>query len=142
MNECAKLNGKGTWYDFPKVRIKKLVGTNMMLIRRMENKIAKLEKSIEKKQKQIEKLRTEWKKNKVTVFHFISQKRHIGDKINDINSEIRVLKDKIVEKKKLMEGKLKEREYRKKRVDNYFEWCKKHENIENKGGEIKYAGWR
>ena len=114
----------------------------MILIRRMENKIAKLERNIEKKQKQIEKLRVEWKKNKVTVFHFISQKRHIGDKINDINSEIRALSDKIVERKKLMGGKVKENEERKKRVHNYFEWCKKHENIENKGGEIKYARWR
>ena len=114
----------------------------MILIRGMENKIAKLERSIEKKQKQIEKLRAEWKKNKVTVFHFISQKRHIGDKINVIDSKILVLKDKIVERKKHMRGKAKESEERKRRVNTYFEWCKKHENIENKGGEIKYAGWR
>ncbi len=114
----------------------------MILIRRMENKIAKLERSIEKKQKQIEKLRVECKKNKVTVFHFISQKKYIGDKINSINSQIRVLKGRIVEKKKYMGGKAKESEERKRRVNTYFEWCKKHENIENKGGEIKYAGWR
>jgi len=114
----------------------------MISINRLEKKIAKLEKNIEKKQIQIEKLRVKWKKSKVTLFYFISQKKYIGDKINSIKSQIRVLKDRIVEKKKYMRGKAKESEERKRRVNTYFEWCKKHENIENKGGEIKYAGWR
>ena len=45
-------------------------------------------------------------------------------------------------KKKHQEEKERKRKEQKRRAENYFEWCKKHENIENKGGEIKYARWR
>ena len=113
----------------------------MILISRMEKKIAKLEKNIEKKQKQIEKLRTECKKHMIADYDFISQKKCIEDKINAMKFKVRIMRDEMVKKKKHIEEKEKKSEEREKREENYFEWCKKHENIENKGGEIRYASW-
>ena len=113
----------------------------MNLLKRIEKKIAKLKRNIEKKQKQIEKLRTECKKHMIADYDFISQKKCIEDKINAMKFKVRALRDEMVKKKKHIEEKEMRRKERKKREGKYFEWCKKYENIENKGGEIKYARW-
>ena len=47
-----------------------------------------------------------------------------------------------MKKRKEKDEKVRIRENRKMKEKSYFEWPKKHENIEEKGGEIKYARWR
>ena len=111
----------------------------MNLLKRNEKKIVKTIKNIEKKQKQIEKLRVEYKKHMIADYDFISQKKRIENKIRVMNLKVGVLRGEMEKKKKHQEERAKEREEQKRREENYFEWCKKHENIENKGGEIRYA---
>ena len=81
----------------------------MNLFKRIEKKIAKLERNIERKQKQIEKLRIEWKKHRVTVYYFISQRERIEEKINAMMLKVRVLKDEMVKKKRKAKNGKKER---------------------------------
>ena len=114
----------------------------MGLFKRIEKKVAKLERNIEKKQKQIEKLRIERENYMVADYDFISQKKRIEDKIRVMNLKLEVLRDEMEKKKEHPKEKAKESEEQKRGEKNYFEWCKKHENIENKGGKIKYARWR
>jgi hypothetical protein len=96
----------------------------MLLLKRMEKKIAKIIKNIEEKQKQIEKLRIEYKKHMLADYDFISQKKRIEDKIRDMNLKLGVLRDEMVKKKKHQDEKAKEREEQKRREKNYFECCK------------------
>ena len=72
----------------------------MSLPERMERKIAKLERNIEKKQKQIEKLRVECEKHMILDYDFISEKKHIEEKIKAMTLKVKVLRDEIAEKKK------------------------------------------
>jgi len=113
----------------------------LSLIKRMEKKIEKIIKNIKGKQKQIKKLMIEYKEHTIADYDFISQKKHIEDEIIDMNLKVEILRDEMEEKKKHQDEKERVRYEKKRRVENYFEWDKKHENIENKGGEIIYARW-
>jgi hypothetical protein len=114
----------------------------MNLPKKLEKKIEKIERNIEKKHKQIEKLRLECKKHIIADYDYISQKKRIEEKINNMNFRIRALKGETAKKKRRKEERIRKKQEKRVREKSYFDWSKKQEKINNKGGEIKHARWR
>jgi hypothetical protein len=81
----------------------------------------------------------DYKKNKISGYNLNSQRKLIEGKIAVLNLKLESLKDDFDKMNIQNAEKEKERERRKRREKNYFEWSKKHEDLEGKRQEMRYV---
>lgn len=70
---------------------------------RLEKKIDKLEHTIEKNKEKIDDLKHLFKEHKINEKKYCSKKKHIHDKIRNLDAQLRILKGGLVRKKHEME---------------------------------------
>ena len=101
----------------------------MILIIRLEKKEVKLEKKINKQIEKIEDLNHKFQNNLISKKKYCAGKKRIEDIIKILNVRLRITRGEMAKRKRLAIEKGNKNEERKRREKNYFEWCKKHENI-------------
>ena len=74
-------------------------GKTMSSFDRLEKKIDKLEHTIERKKEKIVDLKHLFKEHKINEKKFCSKKKHLHEKIRNLDAEIRILKGGLVRKK-------------------------------------------